>query len=63
MTSRGKEDPANQAFRETMLRSGIYFEPQYVNRAFISGAHTEDDIDKMLDVAVEFLRDNDDMLR
>jgi glutamate-1-semialdehyde 2,1-aminomutase len=53
----------NQAFRHTLLNNGIYIQPRYHNRAYISAAHTDEDIDATIRVAREFLANHQAVLR
>ncbi len=53
-----KDDPVMRAYLSSLLNNGIYVQPFYVVRSFISAAHTEDDMQKTIDVTVRFLEEN-----
>jgi glutamate-1-semialdehyde 2,1-aminomutase len=53
----------NRAFRATLLNEGIYIQPRYHNRAFISAAHTDKDIDSTIRIVRQFLTDHQAVLR
>src|SRR5262245_54237137 len=53
----------NRAFRTTLLNEGIYIQPRYHNRAFISAAHTDEEIDRTIRVVGQFLTDHQAALR
>jgi glutamate-1-semialdehyde 2,1-aminomutase len=51
------------AYRNTLLNNGIYIQPYYASRAFISAAHADQEIDKTIDVTRQFLTEHQDELR
>ena len=51
------------AYRQHMLNHHIFILPQSVNRAYISGAHTEEDVQHTVDVTVAFLKEHKAALR
>ncbi len=53
-----KDDPVMRAYLGSMLNNGIYIQPFYVVRSFISAAHTDEDIQKTIDVTVKFFEEN-----
>jgi glutamate-1-semialdehyde 2,1-aminomutase len=63
MTKEGKGYPADMAFRHALLNAGIFVQPNYTNRAFISAAHSDEDIDRTIDVTQEFLKEHQEDLR
>jgi glutamate-1-semialdehyde 2,1-aminomutase len=54
MTAYKKAYPVDQAFRRYLLNHGIYIQPGPTNRAFISAAHTDEDIDRTIEITSEF---------
>ena len=63
MTDHRKAFPKDQAFRTYLLNHGIFIHPHYTNRAFISAAHTDEDVDKTIEVTRNFLTQNQSELR
>jgi glutamate-1-semialdehyde 2,1-aminomutase len=61
--AKDKAHPVQRAYQLWMLGKGIYIQPTYALRAFISAAHTDEDIDKTVAATGEFFRDNKDDLR
>ena len=53
----------NRAFQTTLLNAGIFIPPRYHNRAFISAAHTDEEIDRTIRVVRQFLTDHQAALR
>ena len=51
-----KDSRVDRAYQAHLLNNGIYMQPNYTNRAFISYAHTEDDVQKTIDVTAAFFR-------
>jgi len=49
----------NNSFRKYLRENGIYIHKRHVNRAFISAAHDESDIDRTIDIIAQFLEDHD----
>ena len=58
-----KDSRIDRAYQAHLLNHGIYMQPNYTNRAFISYAHTEDDIQKTIDVSAAFFREHAAALR
>ena len=58
-----KDDPVMRAYLSSLLNNGIYIQPFYVSRSFISASHTEDDIQKTIDVSVKFIKENKSSLK
>jgi glutamate-1-semialdehyde 2,1-aminomutase len=54
--AKDKKHPLQRAYQHWMLSRGIYVHPYFVVRAYISAAHTEDDVDKTVTATGEFLR-------
>ena len=54
--TKDKNNPIQRAYQRWMLERGVYIQPTYALRAFISGAHTEKDIDRTVHATGEFLR-------
>ena len=44
-----------QAYRAYMQRKGIFIRQQLVNRAYISAAHTEEDMHRTVEATAAFL--------
>jgi glutamate-1-semialdehyde 2,1-aminomutase len=45
----------NDAYRAFLREHGVYVHKRHVNRSFVSGAHTEDDIDRTAQLVADFL--------
>lgn len=58
-----KAYPPDQALRRTLLSNGIYMQPGYTNRAYISTAHTDEDIDHTIHVLQGFLKEHRSALK
>ena len=63
LTSSEKANPKDQAYRRTLLNNGVYIQPNYINKAFVSAAHTDEDIDKTIELTIKFLSDYQAHLR
>jgi len=50
------------AYRDRLLERGIYVHPQNMIRGYLTGAHTDDDVDRPVDATAGFLRENRDLL-
>jgi glutamate-1-semialdehyde 2,1-aminomutase len=61
--AKDKAHPLQRAYQRWMLGQGIYIQPTYALRAFISAAHTDEDIDKTIAATGKFFRDSRDDLR
>lgn len=57
-----KDHPVQRAYRNWLLARGIYVHPHYMIRGFLTGAHTEDDVDRVVDATAGFLRKHRDLL-
>jgi len=51
-----KDSRIDRAYQIHLLNNGIYLQPNYTNRAFISYAHTEEDVQKTIDVSAAFFK-------
>jgi glutamate-1-semialdehyde 2,1-aminomutase len=58
-----KDSRIDRAYHIHLLNNGIYMQPNYTNRAFISYAHTEEDIQKTIDVSAQFFKEHAGYLR
>jgi len=57
-----KDHPVQRAYRSWLLERGIYVHPHYMIRGFLTGAHTDEDVDRLVDATATFLRDHRDIL-
>jgi glutamate-1-semialdehyde 2,1-aminomutase len=55
-----KNHPVQRAYRDALLRAGLYVHPHYMLRGYLTGAHTDDDIDRLIDATGEFLHEHPD---
>jgi glutamate-1-semialdehyde 2,1-aminomutase len=55
--AKDKAHPLQRAYQRWMLGQGIYIQPTFALRAFISAAHSDEDIDLTISATGEFLRD------
>lgn len=62
-TSHPGGHPKDKAFRRTMLNNGVFIMPVKTNRAYISAAHSDSDIDKTMDLVTKFLTEHQSELR
>ena len=53
-----KNDPVQRAFRDWLLERGIYVHPHYVVRGYLTGAHTEADVDRLIEATASFLAEH-----
>ena len=53
-----KNDPVQRAFRSWLLERGIYIHPHYVVRGYLTGAHTDEDVDRLVAATSSFLAEN-----
>jgi glutamate-1-semialdehyde 2,1-aminomutase len=53
-----KNHPVQRAYRNHLLERGIYVHPHYMLRGYLTGAHTDDDIDRLIEATAGFLRDH-----
>ncbi len=63
MAAHAKAYPPDQALRRTLMSNGIYMQPGYTNRAYISSKHTDEDIDHTIAVVNRFLEEHRSHLR
>ncbi len=57
-----KNHPVQRAYRDWLLERGIYVHPHYMIRGFLTGAHTTEDVDRLVDATASFLDAHRDML-
>jgi glutamate-1-semialdehyde 2,1-aminomutase len=57
-----KNHPLQRAYRNWLLERGIYIHPHYVIRGYLTGAHTLDDVDRVIEATGSFLRHHRDEL-
>ena len=50
-----KDHPIQRAYRGWLLERGIYVHPHYMIRGFLTGAHTDADVDRLVEATAEFL--------
>jgi glutamate-1-semialdehyde 2,1-aminomutase len=50
-----KDHPIQRAYRGWLLERSIYIHPHYMIRGFLTGAHTDDDVDRVVEATREFL--------
>ena len=60
--ARDKDHPVQRAYRNWLLERGIYVHPHYMIRGFLTGAHTDEDVDRLVDATAGFLREHRDLL-
>ncbi|HTC86357.1 MAG TPA: glutamate-1-semialdehyde 2,1-aminomutase, partial [Candidatus Acidoferrum sp.] len=53
-----KDHPVQRGYRNWLLERGIYVHPHYMIRGFLTGAHTDDDIDRVIEATASFLRNH-----
>jgi glutamate-1-semialdehyde 2,1-aminomutase len=51
-----KDHPIQRGYRNWLLERGIYIHPHYMIRGFLTGAHEEADVDRVVDATASFLR-------
>jgi glutamate-1-semialdehyde 2,1-aminomutase len=51
-----KNHPIQRGYRNWLLERGIYIHPHYMIRGYLTGAHTEDDVDRVIEATASFLR-------
>jgi glutamate-1-semialdehyde 2,1-aminomutase len=59
----GRPAKLRQAYRAHLIRNGVFVNAHAGNRAFLSAAHTEDDVAKVVDVTERFFADCQTELR
>ena len=57
-----KNHPVQRAYRAWLLERGIYLHPHYMIRGFLTGAHTEADIDRLVEATAAFLSNHREAL-
>jgi len=57
-----KNHPVQRGYRNWLLDRGIYVHPHYMIRGFLTGAHTDEDVDRLVDATASFLRTYRDIL-
>jgi glutamate-1-semialdehyde 2,1-aminomutase len=57
-----KNHPIQRAYRSWLLERGIYVHPHYMIRGFLTGAHTDADIDQVVEATASFLREHRELL-
>jgi glutamate-1-semialdehyde 2,1-aminomutase len=58
-----KDHPVQRAYRGWLLERRIYVHPHYMIRGFLTGAHTEADVDRLVEATADFLVAHRDELR
>jgi glutamate-1-semialdehyde 2,1-aminomutase len=58
-----KNHPIQRGYRDRLLERGIYVHPHYMIRGFLTDAHTEEDVDRVVEATASYLRDNREVLR
>ena len=51
-----KNHPVQRGYRDWLLERGIYIHPHYMIRGFLTGAHSEADIDRVVEATASFFR-------
>ena len=57
-----KNHPIQRGYRNWLLDRGIYVHPHYMIRGFLTGAHTDEDVDRLVEATASFLRTYRDVL-
>ena len=57
-----KTHPIQRGYRNWLLDRGIYVHPHYMIRGFLTGAHTDEDVDQLIDATASYLRTYRDLL-
>ena len=57
-----KNHPVQRGYRNWLLERGIYVHPHYMIRGFLTGAHTEADVDRLVEATASYLREYRDVL-
>ena len=50
-----KDHPVQRGYRNWLLERGIYLHPHYMIRGYLTGAHTDDDVDRLIEATASFL--------
>jgi glutamate-1-semialdehyde 2,1-aminomutase len=62
MDAHSKDSALNRQYRLALLEGGIYMHPYYSNRSFLSAAHTMEEVSRIVDVTIDFMRRNRDAI-
>jgi len=57
-----KDHPVQRGYRNWLLERGIYIHPHYMIRGFLTGAHTDEDVDRVVEATASFLWQYRDVL-
>jgi glutamate-1-semialdehyde 2,1-aminomutase len=57
-----KNHPVQRAYRGWLLERGLYVHPHYMIRGFLTGAHTDEDVDRVVEATASFLREHREVL-
>ncbi len=57
-----KNHPVQRGYRSWLLERGIYVHPHYMIRGFLTGAHSEADVDRLVEATASFLEANRELL-
>jgi glutamate-1-semialdehyde 2,1-aminomutase len=57
-----KNHPVQRGYRDWLLERGIYVHPHYMIRGFLTGAHTDDDVDRLVEATAGFLSEHRELL-
>ncbi len=57
-----KNHPVQRGYRNWLLERGIYVHPHYMIRGFLTGAHSDDDVDRVIEATASYLREYRDLL-
>ena len=53
-----KNHPLQRDYRSWLLERGIYVHPHYMIRGYFTGAHTDEDVDRLVEATASFLREH-----
>ena len=57
-----KDHPVQRGYRNWLLERGIYVHPHYMIRGFFTGAHTDEDVDRLIDATASYMQANREVL-
>ena len=57
-----KNHPVQRAYRNWLLERGIYVHPHYMIRGFFTGAHTDEDVERLIDATASYMQANREVL-
>ena len=57
-----KDHPVQRGYRNWLLERGIYVHPHYMIRGYLTGAHTEADVDRLVEATASYLHEYRDVL-